>query len=130
MSKENKGDAPTITPAATVAADNELHPVGMDQSDKDAVRHLELGPASSNDDHNGGGGVKTDLDGELRITHDMTPEEKATILRLANEQDTGPNIMSYRYLMFVLTCLCVILNSGDNGESDLSRLKQALRCDC
>lgn len=72
------------------------------------VQHYEGG----NDDE---GLHKAEPSGELRITHDMTPEEKATILRLANEQDPGPDILSWTYLKFVLTCLVVILNSGDNG---------------
>lgn len=54
--------------------------------------------------------------GEDRFDHVLSPEERATALRLAMEADPGPDILSWRYMLFVFTAFIAILNSGDNGE--------------
>lgn len=111
MSKDiTTAPAPAPAPTPTLRGSVEdLHAAGPGgKTDGAGVQHYEDGP----DDE---GPRKIEPSGELVITHDMTPEEKATILRLANEQDPGPKILSGRYVLFVLTALVVILNSGDNG---------------
>jgi hypothetical protein len=55
--------------------------------------------------------------GGININAHMTAEERSTAMRLANELDPGPALFSWRYISFLLTCLCVILNSGDSGGS-------------
>lgn len=55
--------------------------------------------------------------GEDRFDHVLSPEERTTALRLAMEADPGPDILSWRYMLFVFTAFIAILNSGDNGES-------------
>ena len=58
--------------------------------------------------------------GGININAHMTAEERSTAMRLANELDPGPPLFSWRYISFLLTCLCVILNSGDSGMCPLS----------
>ena len=58
--------------------------------------------------------------GEDRFDHVLSPEERTTALRLAMEADPGPDILSWRYMLFVFTAFIAILNSGDNGESYMS----------
>lgn len=55
--------------------------------------------------------------GGIVIGSHMTAEERSTAMRLANELDPGPDMFRWRYILFLLTCLVVILNSGDSGMS-------------
>ena len=76
-----------------------------------------------------------DLKGERRIggiaiNSHMTAEERSTAMRLANEMDPGPALFSWRYISFLLTCLCVILNSGDSGMSLLSTRTSHVQVPC
>lgn len=80
--------------------------------EKNAVGHLEHSETVDHDDLKGERKI-----GGITINSHMTAEERSTALRLANEMDPGPSIMSWRYIKFLLTCLAVILNSGDSGQS-------------
>jgi len=72
-----------------------------------------------------------DIKGERKIggiainTH-MTAEERSTAMRIANELDPGPPVLSWTYLKFCLVALVVILNSGDSGWFSPHCLLQAL----
>lgn len=81
-----------------------------------AVQHFDR----HSDDHTMTDGDHMRKGGEDRFDHVLSPEERATALKLAMEADPGPNILSGRYMLFVFTAFIAILNSGDNGESRLS----------
>lgn len=92
-------------------------PMGLGEKDKDlAVQHFDQhstdGQTLTGAD--GDGGVRKP--GEDRFDHVLSPEERATALKLAMEADPGPDILSWRYMFFCFTCFIAILNSGDNGE--------------
>ena len=89
--KKEKDDLDTIVPSS---------------EDKNVTAHFET--------------IDDDLKGErkiggININSHMTAEERSTAMRLANELDPGPRFFTWRYISFLLTCLCVILNSGDSG---------------
>ena len=46
---------------------------------------------------------------------EMTAEDRATALKLANEADPGPPLASWTHVQFLLTCFIVIVNSCDTG---------------
>lgn len=77
--------------------------------EKNTAQHLNETPSAP--DGNGG---HTKI-GEFTISPYMTAEEKAAAIRLANEADPGPPLLSWRYFKFLITAFLVILNSGDNG---------------
>lgn len=62
--------------------------------------------------------------GGITVNAHMTAEERSTAMRLANEMDPGPALFSWRYIKFVLTALCVILNSGDSGQSSAFQCRE------
>lgn len=88
---------------------------GIGDKDKDlAVQHFDR---QSDDGQTLTGATEgTRKPGEDRFDHVLSPEERATALRLAMEADPGPDVLSWRYMKFVFTAFIVILNSGDNGE--------------
>lgn len=55
--------------------------------------------------------------GGIAINTRMTAEERSTAMRLANELDPGPPVLSWTHIKFCLVALVVILNSGDSGKS-------------
>lgn len=67
------------------------------------------------EDHTKGGARGEILDFANADFSHMSPEERATALKLAYEADPGPDVLSYRYLCFFLTCFVVIVNSCDTG---------------
>lgn len=55
--------------------------------------------------------------------HDMSIDDRATALKLAQEQDPGPKTASWRYFQFVMMILVVCMCSGDNGFDGKHLLK-------
>lgn len=89
-------------------------PIGNpDEKEKNlAVQHFDR----HSDDQTMAGEDTMRKPGEERFDHVLSPEERATALRLAMEADPGPDILSRRYMLFVFTAFIAIMNSGDNGE--------------
>ena len=91
-------------------------PMGIadDKDEKNlAVEHYD----HQSDDQTMADGDTIRKPGEERFDHVLSPEERATALRLAMEADPGPDVLSWRYMLFVFTAFIAILNSGDNGQS-------------
>lgn len=98
-----------------------ISPTGEGDKGKDMIpQHLDNHSAHSND-----GTLATHGEGAMKAGEEMLPmsaEERAGALKIAMEQDPGPNILSWRYMSFVFTAFIAILNSGDNGERKVLRL--------
>lgn len=77
--------------------------------------HLELSDTLVDDNPSNGRKI-----GGISVNARMSPEERATALRLAHELDPGPSAFSWTYTKFCLTALVVILNSGDSGKTVFS----------
>jgi hypothetical protein len=90
--------------------------MGEGEKGKDMTTlHLDNHSAHSNDGTITAHGNEVVKGGEELAP--MSPEERAGALKIAMEQDPGPNILSWRYMSFVFTAFIAILNSGDNGQS-------------
>lgn len=90
--------------------------VEMSAGEKDknlAVQHFDQ--HTDDDDQTVSGTIRKQ--GEDRFDHVLSPEERATAIRLAMEADPGPDVLSWRYASFVFAAFIAILNSGDNGGS-------------
>ena len=94
-----------------ICAGEEISPAYADNKQVSAI-HLEHTETLVGDD-----GIKGERKiGGIAINTHMTPEERSTAMRLANELDPGPPAFSWTHIKFCLVALVVILNSGDSGR--------------
>jgi hypothetical protein len=76
-------------------------------NDKDSAEHVEHEIGVEKHD-----AVNAVLAGQV---HDMTIEDRATALKLAQQADPGPAAFSYRSFVFTCMVLVVCMCSGDSG---------------